>query len=63
MASIEPLYVRVSRVQELFGLSRDTIERAHKRGKLAIHKPVGVSLIKVADLEAWIEGADDDDRP
>ena len=52
MASIKPLYVRVSRMQELFGLSRDTIGRANKRGKLAIHKPMGMSLIKVADLEA-----------
>ncbi len=57
---VQPIYVRVADAPAVLGLSRDSIERAHKRGELAIYKPVGVALLKIEEVSAWIErhGAD-----
>ena len=50
------LYVKVSDAPVTFAVSTDTIYRAAKRGELTIYKPVGVALLKVAEVEAWIAG-------
>lgn len=55
-ARLAPLYIRVSRAPEVFGISRPTIYRLAKRGVLTIHKRGGLSLLKVSEVEAYIEG-------
>jgi hypothetical protein len=50
---VQPIFVRVADAPAVLGLSRDTIERAHKRGELAIYKPVGVALVKYEAVITW----------
>lgn len=51
-----PIYVPISRCQDVFSVSRDTIYRAAKSGAITIHKASGRSLLKVSEVCAWIEG-------
>ena len=48
---VKPIYVRVSRAQEVFGLHRSTIYRLSARGKLTIHKLGAVALVRVDEME------------
>lgn len=55
-----PIYVRVTRAPELFGVSRQQLYRAEAAGELTIHRIRGAALVRVDDVRAWIEsGADD----
>lgn len=56
MTGTAPLYVRVKDIPERFGISRSTFYLITRRGEITIHKRGGVALVKVSDLEAWIEG-------
>lgn len=55
MASARPLYVRMSDAPGIFTVSRSSLYEAAGRGELTIYKPIGTSLLKVAEVEAWIE--------
>lgn len=46
-----------SQAAELVGLSKDTIVRAIRGGKLQEHYPSATPVILVEDLRAWIESA------
>lgn len=54
---IKPIYVRVSDCKKVFGLSRSTIYVMVSRGIIRIHKYGSASLLKVSEIEAAIEGA------
>ncbi len=54
---IKPIYVRVSECKKVFGLSRSTIYVMVSRGIIRIHKYGSASLLKVSEIEAAIEGA------
>ena len=48
-------YVRVCDAPNVWGVSVDTIYKAAKAGQLKIYKPIGVSLLKVTEVDAWVE--------
>lgn len=50
------LYVRVSDAPRVFGVSVSTIRRRVKEGRFTIYKRGGASLLKIAEVSAWIEG-------
>ncbi|MCP4243916.1 MAG: helix-turn-helix domain-containing protein [bacterium] len=54
--SAKPLYVRLAKAQEVFGLHRSTFYRWAKAGEVKIYKRGPISLLKVAEVEALIEG-------
>lgn len=51
-----PIYVRMFQVQEVFGIHRVTVYRLARAGKINIHKRGRSSFVKVADMQALIEG-------
>ncbi|MBT3142808.1 hypothetical protein DS909_01655 [Phaeobacter gallaeciensis] len=51
----KPLYVPIKQCKDYFSLSRDTIYRAAARGEITIHKVGCRSLLKVSEIEMWIE--------
>ena len=51
-----PLYISMSDAPTVFSLSRDTFYRAANRGEITIHKRGSRSLLKVTEVEDWIEG-------
>ena len=52
-----PRYVRMADAPGQFGVSRDTLERRAADGCFPIYRPSpGVVLVKVVEVEAWIEG-------
>lgn len=57
MGDMKPLYVKVSESKAVFGLHPATIYRAVNRGTIRIHKVGSSSLLKVAEVEAFIEGS------
>lgn len=50
-----PLYIRVSSAPEVFGLSVATIYRHANSGAFEIYKRGNASLLKVAEVAAWID--------
>ena len=63
MADRVPIYVRMSRVQDYFGLHRATVYRMAERGEVTIHRIGGASLVRVDEMMAVIEGRDPDSEP
>lgn len=59
----KPIYVRVSRAQEVFGLHRSTLYRMAQRGQLTIHKIGAVAVVRVDDMERLIEGRGEGGAP
>ncbi|WP_323775991.1 helix-turn-helix domain-containing protein [Leisingera sp.] len=55
-APVKPIYVRVRDVQEVFGLSKRTVYRLSDEGRIKIRKFGSMSLLKVEEMEALIEG-------
>lgn len=49
------LYIRMMDAAEMFSVSRSALYEAAGRGELTIYKPTGSSLLKVAEVEAWME--------
>lgn len=56
MSEQKPIYVKVSECKALYSLTRYSLYRYEKAGKLKIHRGTGVNMVKVADLEDLIEG-------
>lgn len=52
----EPIFVRTYEAKERFGVSRSTIYQWAKAGHITIHKRGGMSLLRVAEVVAFIEG-------
>ena len=52
---LSPLYVPLIEVQKWFGISRDTIYRAKKKGTIKIYKAGNRSILRVAEVHRWIE--------
>ena len=61
------IFIGMSEVKDMYGMSRDTFYRAAKRGEITIYKPggrvytpgekqTGRSLLKVSEVSEWIEG-------
>lgn len=55
----QPLYVRVSAAPAVFGVSTDTLYKWAKQGRIRILKQGGISLVKVAEIAAFIESSDE----
>ena len=47
----QPLYIRMADAPEVFGLSRDTLERRVKDGVISVRKVGAASLLSVASLD------------
>ncbi|RYH04102.1 DNA-binding protein [Salipiger sp. IMCC34102] len=56
MSKTQRRYIRMSDLQEVYGISRSTAYRAVQAGKLKIRKFGGSSLLKIEELDAMIEG-------
>lgn len=54
-APTELRYIRISDAPLLYSLSRSTFYRAVNRGELTIYKRGGASLLKVSEVDQWIE--------
>lgn len=50
-----PIYVPLSDVKNWFSISRDTIYRAEKLGEVKIHRGSGRSVVKISEIQNWIE--------
>ena len=55
MGDMQPIYIRVSRAQEVFDISEDTIRRCADKGELKLHKRGAMTFVKVSEVSAWIE--------
>jgi excisionase family DNA binding protein len=51
---ITPLAVSVEQAAKLAGVSRALAYREIKDGKLKAHKLAGRTVVRIADVEAWI---------
>ncbi len=58
LPSTKPIYVRIAECRSVLGVSKSTIYRWIKDGSLPVHKIGAISLIKVSDFEALVEGAE-----
>ena len=54
---IQPKYIRIGKINEVYGLSRWTIYRLCKEGKLTINKVGRAAMIEIEELEKLIEPA------
>ena len=52
-----PMFVRVCRSQEVFGVHRSTVYRWAERGWIKIYKRGNVSVVRPEDVEAMFENA------
>ncbi|NRB16080.1 MAG: helix-turn-helix domain-containing protein [Rhodobacteraceae bacterium] len=57
MPEFSPLYVPLIEAPKWFGISRDTVYRARKKGSINIYKAGSRSLLKVTEVNKWIEGS------
>ena len=55
-AELKPLFIRMSDVQEVFGLHLSTVNRMANRGEINIHKRGPCSFVRVSDMERIITG-------
>ncbi len=51
-----PIFVRLFRSQEAFGVHRSTIYRWAQAGIIRIYKRGNISVVRVADVEAVLSG-------
>lgn len=52
----DPAYLRLSNAPARFDVSEDTIRRWEAKGYISIYRRGGIALVKVAEVEAFIEG-------
>ena len=52
---LSPIFVPLKQAPKWFGVSRDTIYRQRKMGRIKIYKAGGSSVLKVSELQRWIE--------
>lgn len=57
-----PVFVRVCRSQDVFGVHRSTVYRWAERGWIRIYKRGNVSVVRMADVEALFENAPETER-
>ena len=55
MGEMQPIMIRLCRVQEVFDLSEDTIRRYADKKEIEISKVGGMSFVDVAEVKAWIK--------
>lgn len=51
----KPFYVPIAESKAWFGVSRDTLYRAKRAGHVQIYKIGSRSVLKVSEIEAWID--------
>ena len=51
----EPKFIRMCEAPEMFGVTDDTLRKWAKDDGFKLYKIGGASLLKVADVEAFIE--------
>ncbi|SEL28941.1 hypothetical protein SAMN04488032_11657 [Pacificibacter marinus] len=56
MGEVLPIFVRVSKSQEVFGLHPSTIYRKAERAEITMHKRGSASFLRVSDMIKHIEG-------
>lgn len=59
MSPLQPMYVRLSQVQEVFGVSDDQVRIWARADVLKIFKRGRMSFVRAADLINVIEGVDE----
>lgn len=59
MTSPMPIYVRLFRVQEVFGLHPDTVRNWQKAGRIEIIKRGRMAFVRAEDMIKTIEGLGD----
>jgi len=50
-----PIYVPLVDVNRWFSISRDTVYRAEKLGQVNIYRGSGRSVVKISEIQNWIE--------
>ena len=50
----EPKFIRMSDAPKVFGVTDDTLRKWSKDGGFAIYKIGGASLLRIAEVEAFI---------
>ncbi|WP_373456011.1 helix-turn-helix transcriptional regulator [Tropicibacter sp. Alg240-R139] len=56
---LSPIFVPLKEAPKWFGVSRHTIYRQRKKGKIKIYKAGGRSVLKVSEVQRWIEDSYD----
>ncbi|MFT6531739.1 MAG: hypothetical protein ACJASC_001281 [Limimaricola cinnabarinus] len=57
MTQLRPIFVRLNKVQEVFGVSDDQVRVWEKKSMLTIFKRGRMSFVRTDDLTNVIEGA------
>ncbi len=55
--SQRPIYVRVCRSKEAFGVHRSTVYRWAQKGWIRIYKRGNVALVRLSEVEAFLEAS------
>jgi hypothetical protein len=53
----QPIFTRMCDVESAFSVTDDTIRKWHKSGAVKLFKVGGVSLVKTAEIVAYIESS------
>lgn len=56
-------FIRMSEIPKVYGISKDTVNRAIKAKKLARHKLGTAALIRCQELDDWITGKAEQPHP
>lgn len=59
MVDLQPIYVRPSRAQEVFGVCPATIYNWANKGEIRIYKRGRMSFVKASEVAAYIERTGD----
>ncbi len=54
-AAHRPIFIRVSRSQEMFGVHRSTVYRWAEKGWIKIYKRGNVSVVRLSEVEDFFE--------
>lgn len=57
-----PIYVPLVDVNRWFSISRDTVYRAEKLGQVNIYRGSGRSVVKISEIQKWIESRHNDQK-
>ena len=53
----QPRFVRMSDAHTVFGVTDDTLRNWAKKGWIKIHRVGGAALLKISEVEAFIESS------
>lgn len=56
MTAMQPIYVRASHVQAVFGFHRSTLYRWANEGRIQLYKRGGATFVKTSEVMDLIEG-------